>query len=393
VGANCQALQSDKSVETTLAKVYESKAKVLESDQEFLVMLQKDEKAQNELCLQAMKTAAANKGEVCQLAKEYRQMRQDFTAESITPQIQELDTIRDSVSKRISEYGTQYGGYAGAIVELFDAAELDEVRQLNPGKAVQVVPIKNVVFSFNAGIEADAALGIATPRQTALGYYLQGESVTTEPGGTKQAVTKLKSGQSVSLGIKLSTIGACQEQDLRTANFNYSYDTFAYVRGTVSYNKYDFYQKIKKRSTKGGFFTTKDVYSVSEESKQTETIKIAAVSTDETIKKDMEANMLKMLEQRLTGEIADKVTADAPALKAPGNGADAFGDALLKCPDYHCQIGGYVLKGLSKTFGNEKTEENARLVWDKKFDENWSETTVFEADDGASSASIVFKAL
>jgi phosphoheptose isomerase len=395
-GSNCQAFNNDKAVETTLSEVYKSKVDTLASDQDFLVQIQTEEKAQNLLCLDAMKSSNPKKLEICALAKEYRQMRLDTMAENILPQIKDLNDVREMVSMRIADYGNQYGGYAGAIVSLFDQKELDDVQAANPGKNIRVVPVKKIIFSFNAGIEAAAALGDDIPRKTALGYYLQGESVTTKhEGGTPQAVTRLKAGQSVSLGINLSVIGACASADLRTANFDYSYDTFAYVKGQVVYNKSDYYYRLQKKTTKGGFFTSSSSVKVTEESEQAQTLSVTAIGSDEVVKKEMKDHMLKLLEDKLLASVARKEVAavDAPG-SAPQNGATTAGQALTeKCPDYRCQIAGYTLLALSDIFGKGTTSGEVEAKFKETITEDWSETTVFEADDGASSAAIIFKPL
>ncbi len=396
-GANCQAFEKDKLVETSLSDVYANKVKMLSEDDAFLLELKDAAREANRSCLDAMKKADTNKAQLCANAAELRKMEADVTKESVLPQLTALNDIRDMVSKRIADYGDQYGGYAGAIVDLFSPEEIAEVESANPNHDVKVVPIKKVFFSFNAGIEAQAALGQSIPRKTALGYYLDGQSTTTSAnGGTKEAVTRLASGQSTALGINLSVIGACADTDLRTAKFSYSYDTFGYVRGEVSYNLWQYYTRLEERKTKKGFFTSSDSHKVFEDTQNGDDLKVVAFGTDENLKSEMKDRMVTMLETKILGQMATRETpnVEVPDLKAPESGASTTGKILTeKCPNQYCQIAGYALLALDSIFGKGTTRAEAEIRWNKKVNETWSETTIHEADDGASTAAIEFKAI
>lgn len=396
-GASCQAFQKDRQLEDDLAAVVLSATQRLRQENAFADDMATKVDEAKKACFEATLKRAPEKQELCDTAKELRGLQKVFADDELLPELEKLNKVRDMIAKRIEVYGTSYGGYAGAIVNLFDAAEVDEVQTLNPGYSVRLVNIKDVVFGFNASVEADAEKGLAVPRSTALGFTLQGESTTTAPsGGSVAAVTKLKSGQSTSLGIKLSVIGACAYKDLRTASFNYSYDTYGYVRGVVTYNRWSYYSKLEEHKTERGFFTTKDSHEVSEQSKSEDTLKISAFGNDEQSKDEMRDRLQKLTEEKLLGMMAQKATlaVDTPELHAPASGASTSGKILTeKCPNLYCQIAGYSLLALDSIFGGGTTRAKAEAMWNNEQTIEWNETTTYVATDGASQAKIEFKKL
>jgi hypothetical protein len=394
--AGCAEVKNDSVAADELSAVYRETVEILKNDSIFLVELNKDELEAKRACKKAIVDRSPDKNTLCEISRDLGKLRAE-SSQDLTPTLEKLNGIRETVSKRLDTYGSQLGGFAGAVVELWDKAELEDVRTRNPGKSVQVVPFQDITFDFVAGEEKNGALSQEIPRRGALGFSLQGETVRTDQeGGTAQAVTKIKTGESTAIGIVLSRLGACSGTEFaRFGTFSYNFDTYGHIRGEASYNRYDYYRLVKKNSTKNGFFTTKTSRSVAEEMIKNEAMKISAFGDDEVSKEEMRDRLQKAVEKKIVDQMATRATSDvtpsvnATELTAPPAGADVAGDNLLKCPDWRCQVGGYVLKTAASIWGKGATEDSFMQNWNFTVNETWSETTMFQAQ-GSSSAKIRF---
>lgn len=393
--AGCAEVQNDSVVADELSSIFKEKTDQYKLDTSFTTEVQAKEIEAKRSCLAAMEAGAANAKSLCDLAKNYSSLRIS-SSESYASTLKELNEIREIVAKQLETYGNQYGGFATATVELWDKQEIDEVKAANPGKVVQIVPLKDeILFDFVPGLEKNSELGEVIPRRNALGFSLQGQSTRTDAtGGSKEAVTQVKTGESTALGITLSRLGACSTADLKRAGtFNYKYDTFGYIRGEVSYNRFEFYKKVAKTKTKNGFFSTKTSSSVLEEMKKEQTLIISAMGDDKVAIEEMQERLEKITSESLLDLVATRSTTDValgaelPSLEAPKAGADVAGDNLLKCPDWRCQVGGYVLKTAAAIFGQGATEASFERNWNFQDTTKYSETTLHQAS-GSSSAVI-----
>ncbi len=388
--SGCQEIKNDSIVTDELSAAFLDESKNLRQQSAWILELETDVLKAKRECKEAVLARSPEKTEICAVSKELSDLRSS-SSEEILPTLKKINEIRDIVSTRLDTYGNQYGGTATAIVELWDRAEIDDVKQRNPDKNVLVVPIRDVSFNFIAGLEKNSALGEVIPRRNVLGFSLPSEAVKSDSaGGSPQAVTSVKTGKSTALLLSLSRLGACSKEDLiRAGTFNYKYDTFGYIRGEATYNKFDFYKRVKTKTTKNGFFTTKTTQSVVEEATQSESLRIAAMGDDLVSKNEMRERLLKAVEKRIMGEIATQVTSETSLEAAPKPGASSAGDALLKCPDWRCQVGGYVLKTAADIWGKGTTEDAFEKKWNYDISEKWSETTM-HTEDGSSSAEIRF---
>jgi len=382
--ANCSVIKNELQVEATASTLASDAVKMVAEDFTLIKELNVDKDKAIKECLAARKTRQPDATEICAYKDELLETIKDLN-ETTAPVTASVQAILDSASKRINDFGSEIGGYAGADIRLFDKAEIDQVKQLNPGKEVRVVPMSKITFSFNPGEEAlQGEIG----RRTTIGYYLKGESMSAAtPSGSLAAVTKIASCEATSLGILLSRLGACEPRLVRTGSFDYWYDGFGLLEGEVSYNKWVVYTKLEENKTKNGFFTTKTVKKVKEDLKNTETFKVAVVGKQQQGGENsgdydvtqMAERLNDRLEKKMLRMMADKTDGvpSADALQSPGqNGADVAGDALLKCPDVYCQIGGYALKTLSAIFGGQISRAEAQKQWDYLAKEVWSQTTV-----------------
>jgi hypothetical protein len=395
--AACQEVRNESVLSVELSNIYKDVVATYRAKAAFALELTTDVTNAKRSCKNALIAKSPDAVEICRLSKSLAELEAQ-EAESMSSTLKELNDLRDAASVRMDEYGNQYGGSAGAIVELWDKSELEEVKQRNPGKVVQIVPMGEIMFDFTADIEKDSALGVATPRRSALGFSLQGQSTTTaQTGGTPQAVTQVKTGESTALLISLSRLGACSEEGLeRMGTFVYNYDTYGYIKGEASYNRHEFRKRLKTESTKKGFFTTKTSRKIIDEMTNSQEIKIAAYGDDAVSQAEMERRLKESLEKDILSEIAKRTTVDTLAtdmntpVQSPTAGATVAGDALLKCPDWRCQIGGYVLKTAAEIWGKGTTEDAFEQNWNSTYTNKWSSTTI-HAGDGSSSALIKFK--
>jgi len=155
--AGCQEVRNDSIVSDELSAIFKTTVDTLRVDSEFVLELATEETKAKRACKDAIVSRSSQKDELCKISRDLSELRAQ-SSEDLTPTLTKLNTIRDTVATRLDTYGNQLGGTAGAVVELWDKAEIEEVRSLNPGKIVQVVPLKNVTFNFEAGWEKNSAL-------------------------------------------------------------------------------------------------------------------------------------------------------------------------------------------------------------------------------------------
>jgi len=395
--AACQEVRNDSVVTAELSNIYNDIVDTYRTQASWELELTRDVVHAKRSCKEALVAKQADANDLCALAKSLSQLAAEG-AQDLNSSLKELNNIRDSIALRMDTYGHQYGGTAGAIVELWDQTEVEKVRQLNPGKEVHVVPMRDIMFDFSADVEKESVIGHVIPRRSALSFSLQGQTrKTSDVGGSPEAITQIKTGQSTALGITLSRLGACSHAGLeRLGTFVYNFDTYGYIKGEASYKRSEFYKRLKKTATEKGFFTTKTSRKLIEDMVSSQEISITAFGDDMVSQAEMEKRLRESLENDMLAEMAKRVTTDtlaadfSGALQAPTPGAVAAGDALLKCPDWRCQVGGYVLKTAAEIWGSGATDESFEKNWSATYTNKWSSTTIHTAH-GSSSALVKFK--
>ena len=218
--------------------------------------------------------------------------------------------------------------------------------------------------------------------------------------------------------LRLSLIGACplavegffKDKDVNvkeSANGNpllalsatYEYPTTFKYKVEASYNLYRFYEKIKKKGKRGGFFSSKAYASLIEDAVGGDTFEIKWEEQDDDFTQEQRLKITAQLKEELTNRVlkimAEPIMSSAPAMALdnpgvpPENGAVVLANGLNKSCGFnlYCKIGSWVLKGANAIWGSSSTEERFKQTWDRTATEIWSSDRVsYRADTVSFSA-------
>ncbi len=385
ITANCGVVENELSIEKVSSDILLRIIGELDYWSMELVS-QRDELIKaREACSQAKKSGSADLS-ACDYRRALSEMMQE-TAEMIGPWEMMATDIADKSNTRLEALGRTPGGYIAVNANLYDSQEIENVKRANRGYDVRTVPFSDIVFHFSpAADDINANLS----RRTTLGYYLAGES-SAQPtaSGSTQAVTALKTGAAVDLGVTLSRIGACQKDFLRTGSFVYKFPAYGYLNGFAKYNKWQVYERIEQNQSKGGFLSTKTVHSLFEDMKSDKSFQFSVVSDGivdaDEMKERIQARLLaEMINEYMEVQLIASPRSATSLPNPPQNGADYMGDALLKnCPHVYCMIGGLSLKSLSAIAGKSTSRDEFKKSINVSTTESWNYTTRYEAYDSS----------
>lgn len=277
-----------------------------------------------------------------------------------------LADISVGVNSDIVGFGNAYGGSAAAVISNQAADQANRLAAANPGFDVRPVEIKAVQFQFLSEItDYDKSI----QRRTVLGVAVQGANGTTDTlKGSIGAEVASGSG-STAVQISLSRIGACSADLTRSAGFRYAYDGYGFVRGSVTYNKWQAYEKFEQTTQNGGLFTSKSVHELDEQMKGGQTFKFAFASTGKEDGEKMKTQLRAALASELATNWAEVTSLDTNASMAvPGasqHGAQVVADGIVKvCPHIYCVAGSMVLKSFDAIFGKNISRDEVKRQWD-----------------------------
>lgn len=385
--ANCGVVDNELANEQTISDLVRWNIDQITQMKPYISELNGEVVSAGQACLAAIRAGAADRREKCDLASEIRRQVREI-GEAVQPWEETIADLADSNQKRLEQLGKEPGGFVAATVKLTSARELQALRSANPGYSVATVPARTVVFSF---VPAEDDINASLPKRTTVGFALAGQPLSqARPEGTPEAVTQITSGQAVALGVTLSRLGACGENLVRKGAFYYTFPSFGYVKGSVSFNKWKTYKKIEETKSRGGLFTTKTAHKLHEEMKEGQDF-VFNVETDDESGTDYEAmkeRMRAMLLQELLTSWAEVNTLGSGegSLAMPNpraNGADVAGDAALKCPHVYCQAAGYALKTFSAIWGRQVSNSEVERAWNVTLTERWGFTRVNNLSDSS----------
>ena len=196
----------------------------------------------------------------------------------------------------------------------------------------------------------------------------------------------------VSADVHLNLLGACplaygedfiKYQDIPNPkiysfSMEYAYPRVFKYKVTASYNLYQVYERIMKKTKKGGFFYTKTKNQVVEDIKDKETFKIAWEKDDpkklisledrakieNTLKQDLVHRVLQRIGKPIFDETAARDTPALPGIQDSGATVLAKGLGNICGFNIYCQVGKWVILGADSIFGRKNAEAHLRKAWD-----------------------------
>lgn len=209
--------------------------------------------------------------------------------------------------------------------------------------------------------------------------------------------------ENVGVDLMLNLVGACPALDdaffaevdydvkrdgngvpLFGLSTTYEYDVAYKYRVEASYNLWTFFEKIVKKGTKGGFFTSQAYVDVleSEMTKDAFTFKIENQA-------QMPAAEVKSIKQEIKSELMNRVlttvatpdpkgTPETPKVGTPPElGSVVIGKGLNKICGWnvYCQVGSWVFR-VAGAFGNKEARTTFRKITDRTASEIWDTTTM-----------------
>lgn len=257
----------------------------------------------------------------------------------------------------------EYGQMSGVIAQLNYSTGYSELlkefekKNKDLGIAFQGLPLKNTRFNFSSPNFSAALHSMAISTGMAI---KQDQMMNGSASGSVElsllGACPLRNRLSGKLDERLSTK---KFSSLLIANLSYEYELITTVSYKAEYSKGGMAEKIRKSSTKGGFFktstTSKLITSASSESwfdyyYSCDDSRACEEAHQENILDIKKRLMDEVLANISLVKIGYELTPEAAG--TPGrNGASASAEALRKCQHVYCQAGAAVLDIANSTFG------------------------------------------
>ncbi|MDA9951200.1 hypothetical protein N9D31_01370 [Oligoflexaceae bacterium] len=374
----------------------------------------------------------AKKNELDKAGRKLARFTGDLT-KNLSPlfDLQEkLFTLKDKLSELYTEYAPLRGVTGQITYEVNWSEILNKYQELNPDVTLNFVkmPIIDAKVHATAYVDRENAqagipvlLHAAIPGLGEMGIEQIGSGdLSVEPETSvpdEVASVALGLGDAAVSGqMTLSLVGACpffpegsesdrdeiSSDDLTaymTVNAVYEFPLKARRKYKAEYQLARMMERIEKKKKKGGFFSSKSVHEVIENSDSKDWFKITFDANDPdfsytSAEQDAITAEVKIgLIQRALGHVA-ATTFQAGGNPPPlpdvmPNGASVTGDALNKTCGFHiyCRAGGFVLKALSSIFGRSEAVSSF-----KRSNDVWVEDQVNQVSVMRRQTSLTFTA-
>ncbi len=382
-------------------------------------------------CKELNETRKANRDRISTLEEKYdtlvdanRELVREYTrAENAVDQAQEafntvasgLDAIQTKqaalklvISASLADKAKLEGGTALVNYDTGWEANVQKLEELFPQYQFNQIPTRatrihaNIVTAGSSDTYYDSLPSLLDYSILGLNFMPFGQALRDDQGALN-AFPSVVSGN-----FRLSMMGACPLADTKffegvnysaklaasgdpiyAISATYEYPVAFAFKMTATYNLYKFYEIIQKKSSSGGFFSSKSKSEVSEKKIDKDAFFIDwDVEDPESIyseeKRAQVASSIKDdLVARVLVTMAQPIYQGAPALPQdagvpPTPGALVLADGLQKTCGFniYCQAGSWILKGATAIFGSSKSESTFRSEWDREAKETWSATTV-----------------
>lgn len=288
------------------------------------------------------------------------------------------DELLTSYQSFMDDFDKGEGAVAQVVFENTHQELVESYREKNEGAEFDFVtmPVSTaLVFNVRASEES----GLLEYQNAVRSYGIP---------GIKDSLSNLLSsgidstpfGASVGGNMILSTVTGCalfdksydkpNEEMLNrlagylSANAYFKYQVQTNRNYTVKYNLAELYKKIVKRSSKGGFFKTKSILDISEESKSDNTISIVFNSNHtsnqfenvDAMISSLRAEIVAQAIQNLARVEGKDTQVNMNVGNAPKSGAEAASSGLKMCPHLYCQVGAVVLDIGHAIFGSKEQQ-------------------------------------
>jgi hypothetical protein len=351
--------------------------------------------------------------EITQLRRDHREDYRNYTrlknqvdaVDRSIASVFELATQRSGfISEGISQidnlyakYGVLEGGFANITYNSGWQANTLKLRQDNPGFSVSQIETRDAQVNIGliAGLGGDAFAG---SQPSLLGYTVNGREFDPRmPNQTLPAVPN-----EFQANARLSLIGACPtaRPDLfpEVARSNgvplfglsatYTYPTAFKTHVKATYNVWKIYERMKKVTKKGGFFSSKTKVSETENTDGDSAFTFDFF--DESGLSEWQRNEIKAQVElelmqdvlRLMGVAVPVTGGNVDPMPPPQPGALVLADGLSAgtCGVYtfYCTGASFILRGLSAVFGGSAAEASFRSAYDFTTSREYSTDAVYQ---------------
>ncbi len=278
----------------------------------------------------------------------------------------------------MEDYDQGEGAVAQVIFENTHQNVVEEYRELNEGTE----------FSFiRMPVSTALVFNVRPPQEDSLVEFKNAVRSFGIPG-IKDGLSELLNtgvestpfGTTLGGNMILSTVTGCalfdknydkpQEEMLErltgymSANAYYKYQVQTNRNYTVKYNLAEIYKKVVKRTSKGGFFKTKSILDISEESKSDNSISITFNSNHTSNQfENVDAMVSSLRAEIIAQAISNLARVEGKDTQVnlnvgnpPKSGAEAASAGLKMCPHLYCQVGAVVLDIGHAIFGSKEQQ-------------------------------------
>lgn len=339
--------------------------------------------------------------------------------DSLAPILALKDQI-NNLNNQVFDLYKQYAPLEGLTAQILYTIEWDKLvegyRNLNPNTNLHWVrvPVKDATLTASVKTvsqqtqsELPALLKSVVPGAKPRGLNispdvkdLKTENPPTTPSPVNIGDVTIGFGNSVSGQISLSLTGACpyfpegldksvQSLDFKdfsahlVANSIYTYEMAARRGYTAHYNMSNFINRVEKSKKKGGWFSTKNIHSIVQETHSTDWFDIVfdadagefqyTAEEQDQIRKDVKSDLIDRALKSISS-LNGLNTAPPPVPEMPGpSGVSAAGKNLMyTCGwNYWCFAGSLALKTADSIFGSKTAVSEF-----KKVNNTWVKDTV-----------------
>lgn len=326
------------------------------------------------------KALAVAQSEACIKSFEDKSTSIKERRDRVRADIASFRTDIDSMVKDYTDIIAEEETIKGATVGLtFKAGHNDIVEsyknaneELNGAVAFRAIPINSMKMIMTSVIDGTEAQTPIVLKSNIPGVSVGGSAQATLGQTTlninPEVQKQLIMGAAISGSVVINRLSACnlakgQNTDIEgliTANIIYEYDVTAKRSYRIDFRQTHLYSIIKRKSSKRGFFKSSSSASITEKATSREWIDIIISADDSRVDYDDRQQMIEDLKREKLDTALMKVTLGFfgegnPAIPAMGkSGAEKASKTLKQCPNYYCQVAGFVLDLGSAFFGGGK---------------------------------------
>lgn len=317
------------------------------------------------------------------------------------------ERLLSSVNERFKKYVKTEGGFAHIDYDSRWQQEIADLQANYSELRFSPIPTYNsrVIAEFIKDSDAESYF---ESMPSLLGYNVNGKGQLPygthfekdDPERSKHSFPEV-----VTIDLRLNLIGACPMADkdfYKDLNYEvkrdrngvpmfgistvYEFDVAFKYDVQAEYNLWSFYEKIVRKGTRGGFFSSKSYVEVLEDSDDSSFFnfdfisetpvdpnEIARIRTE--IKADLMNRVLTTIAQPKSTSTRDGVPKPSNP-PAPGTVVIANGLNKICGVNIYCQVGGWIFRVAGSIWGSSKTETRIRQTWNKSAKENWSHTVM-----------------